>query len=133
MKRQEAPERFNKRRVGLGCEDLVCDYLKKRGVLIKDRNYKAHRGNEIDIVGMDRMGTWLCIEVKYRRNAGAGSPAESVDIRKQYAICRAFDHYRLYRKIPFEAPVRFDVVAVTGSDTSDIRWIKNAFDYCLRG
>ncbi len=74
-----------------------------------------------------RDGEYLVFfEVKYRKNADAGLPAEAVGTPKQRRICRTAKYY-LYRKHYGESvPVRFDVVAVCAER---VNWYQNAFDY----
>ena len=74
-----------------------------------------------------RDGEYLVFfEVKYRKNADAGFPAEAVGTVKQRKICRTAKYY-LYRKHYGESvPVRFDVIAVCAER---VNWYQNAFDY----
>ena len=118
---------MNKRSVGSVWEERACRFLEKHGIRIIDRNFKRYRGGEIDIVGRDTEGVWIVTEVKYRTAAGAGSAAQAVGERKIFNICRAFDLYRVYRRIGDDEPVRFDVIAFEGED--QVNWIRNAFDY----
>lgn len=57
-------------------EDLACEYLKKNGYKILERNYRI-RGGEIDIVAMDGE-TLVFVEVKTRWSHEYGPPAESM-------------------------------------------------------
>lgn len=73
-----------------------------------------------------RDGCLVFIEVKYRKNAGSGHPEEAVSFRKQAAISRVADYYRLRRGIGMDLPCRFDVIAIEGNK---LRHWKNAFPY----
>ena len=115
---------MNKRRIGEVYELKAAEYLKNKGIKITDRNFRSRSG-EIDLVGMDGK-TLVFIEVKYRKTASLGNPAEAVNISKQRTICRVSDYYRVCKKTPANTSVRYDVVAIEGLK---ITWYKNAFEY----
>ncbi len=115
---------MNKRRVGEIYERRAEAFLEVRGLRILCRNFRNRYG-EIDIVARDGETT-VFVEVKYRRDAGKGTPQEAVDYRKQRKICRVSDYYRMMHKMGDFSPVRFDVVAICGEEIS---WFRNAFDY----
>ncbi len=115
---------MNKRHVGTSYELLAAEYLKQQGLQIIDKNFRCRQG-EIDLIAYD--GTYyIFTEVKYRKTAEKGDPAEAVGYRKQIRICRAADFYRVSRHVPANTPVRFDVVAILDSQ---VTWYKNAFYY----
>lgn len=99
--------------VGRSGEALACRFLERTGYRIEARNWRCKLG-EIDIVA--RKGAELVIvEVRTRRDtARFGTPAESVDARKQARLRRIAQAYLLAHGWPDEAAVRFDVM--------DIRW-----------
>ena len=100
--------------------------MKKNGYEILKMNYSCRRG-EVDIVA--REGEYIVFtEVKYRRGAGQGMPAEAVDARKRRRLCMAALSFLNYIKAPVDTPVRFDVVSILGNE---ITVIKNAFDFEL--
>ena len=115
---------MNKREIGAAYEEAAAVFLEKNGVRILERNFRCRQG-EIDLIGRD--GEYLVFfEVKYRKNADAGLPAEAVGTPKQRRICRTAKYY-LYRKHYGESvPVRFDVIAVCAER---VNWYQNAFDY----
>ncbi|UHD18906.1 YraN family protein [Thiocapsa bogorovii] len=96
-------------------------YLKRRHLQPIARNHRCRFG-EIDLVMRDGE-TLVFVEVRYRRSDRFGSPAETVDRRKQQRLTAAASHY--LQAHPTVLPCRFDVVAVSGGDR--IEWIKNAF------
>lgn len=64
--------------LGAWGEELAAAHLKKHGWVILARNWRT-RGGELDIVGFDpRRNVIAAVEVKTRRTAKSGSPAESV-------------------------------------------------------
>lgn len=115
---------MNKRETGADREALAAEYLAARGMRVKERNFRSRQG-EIDIIGCHD-GYLVFVEVKYRRTAEFGSAPEAVDIRKQRRICRAADYYRYLHRLGDDHPVRYDVVAVQGTE---ICWIQNAFPH----
>ena len=86
-----------------------------------ERNYRCRRG-EIDLVMRDA-DTLVFVEVRFRASTRYGTPAETVDIRKQRKLAAAAAHYLQYN--PTNRLCRFDVVAVSGEH---IDWIRNAFN-----
>ena len=118
---------MNKRETGAQKEEEVCARLLSEGIVIREKNFRCRQG-EIDIIGCDG-DTLVFFEVKYRSGTRAGSAAEAVGYAKQRRICHVADYYRLLRHCAEDTPVRFDVVAIDGTE---INWIKNAFYYIPR-
>lgn len=113
--------RQNNREIG-GCqEQRAKEYLEAQGVKIIAQNFRCRSG-EIDLIGRDRKYL-IFIEVKYRKQESV-FPEEAVDYRKQRKICRVADYYRYRYHISADAPIRYDVVALT---EHEIRWYQNAF------
>ena len=118
---------MNNRKTGEANEDWAAVYLEQNGVRIIERNFRFHKVGEIDLIGID--GEYLVFfEVKYRKTARAGYAAEAVNYKKIRQICKVSNYYRMINRIPYETPIRFDVVAMDGKQ---INWIKNAFNYAL--
>lgn len=67
---------MTKQQTGNYGEEIACQYLKKNGYKILERNYRI-RGGEIDIVAKDGE-TLVFIEVKTRYSYEYGPPAESM-------------------------------------------------------
>lgn len=115
---------MNKRQVGAHYEQAAARYLEQQGYRIIESNFRCRYG-EIDLVA--REGAYLVfVEVKYRKDTGAGEPLEAVDYRKQRQISRTAFFYLLCRGYGEDTPCRFDVAAILGEE---MRVIKNAFDY----
>lgn len=112
--------------VGKRGEDEAVRFLKKNGYKIIERNYRCRHG-ELDIVAMD--GEIISfIEVKTRATDSFGTPAGSVDERKQRHITKASMTY-IAEKGLGEMPARFDVVSVEVSgDGFKTSVIKDAFE-----
>ncbi len=116
-------ERQNKRSLGTAYEKKAGAYLEAEGYEILEYNFRYSRG-EIDIIARDGDYLVFC-EVKYRKDLGAGHPAEAVDLRKQRKISRCALYYITIHQLE-DLPCRFDVVSIEGKK---IDLFKNAFDY----
>jgi putative endonuclease len=107
-------------------EESACNFLRKNGYKIVDRNYRTPQG-EIDIVA-GRKGIFLFVEVRTRSSSQFAEPWESVGHRKQKKLRQAAKMY-VQEKAIFNAEFRFDVISITLSDAvkPQIEWIQNAF------
>jgi putative endonuclease len=104
-------------------EDLASLLLEENSLLVLARNVRYPNG-EIDIVAVDG-ATTVFVEVKRRRDAALGAPAEAVTRTKRIRVVRAARRWLAAH--PSRArSVRFDVVAVLG-DPPALTWIKDAF------
>ncbi len=115
----------NNRKKGARKEMEAAAWLEGKGLQILERNYRCRKG-EIDLIAREG-GTYVFLEVKYRKGDGSGHPAEAVDVRKQKRVSGSALWY-LAEQGALEAPCRFDVIAVAGEE-GRIRWFRNAFDY----
>ena len=75
----------NRRQIGTKEEALAAAFLEKQGYQILERNFRCRLG-EIDLIARDG-STLVFVEVKYRKNADFGTPAEAVNRKKQLTIC----------------------------------------------
>jgi putative endonuclease len=107
--------------LGRDKERLAGDYLARQGLRPVARNHRCRFG-EIDLIMRDGQ-TLVFVEVRYRGSSRFGTPAETVDVRKQRRIAAAAaDYLRTSRSV---LPCRFDVVAIGAQD--QIQWLKDAF------
>jgi putative endonuclease len=109
---------------GIQGEDIAVDYLRRKGYVILDRNWRSGH-KEIDIIA--RHGDVVVfVEVKMRANDFYGRPEDAVTRQKMHRLVLAADAYIRYYAI--DAEVRFDVVSITGSVTKPyIRHYEGAF------
>ncbi len=112
----------NKRATGSRYEALAAAFLERQGLTILERNYRCRQG-EIDLIVRDGR-TLVFAEVKYRSSAASGEPAEAVTPAKQRRIREAAGYYLYSHRHGEDAPCRFDVVSILGSQ---IQWIRDAF------
>lgn len=107
-------------------EDLALARLETAGLALLARNYRCPPG-ELDLLLLEGE-TLVVAEVRYREGASHGSAAESVDGAKQRRIVRATQHFLQAHPAHRRRPLRFDVMAVTGSqEPPAVEWIKDAF------
>jgi putative endonuclease len=98
-----------RRRTGVTGEDVVAAWYGARGYELLERNWRVRQG-EIDVI-CRRGGTVVFCEVKTRRGAGFGAPAEAVTASKQQRL-------RLLARLWLSAgnvrarELRFDVASV---------------------
>lgn len=100
---------MNRRQDGSQGEEIVVDFLKKKGYNIKTCNYFSKTG-EIDIIAEIR-DIIVFIEVKARRNQNYGRPSEAVTPAKLKRIERTALWYMSANKL-HHRPARIDVVEV---------------------
>lgn len=67
------------------------------------------------------------IEVRYRRSTTFTPAALSVDSRKQRKIVRTAALFSARHRAYNSHVMRFDVVAVEGTDSPAVTWIRDAF------
>lgn len=107
-------------------EIVACDFLRKNGYTILEKNYKCALG-EIDAVAK-RKRRLSFIEIKTRTGTQFGTPQEAVDARKQGKLLKLAAWYLKEKKIT-DVPVSFDVVSVVWKDgqAPEVRLIADAF------
>lgn len=116
---------MNKRALGKRYEEKACRYLESKGMKMVEKNFRCRQG-EIDLIGLHE-GYLVFVEVKYRAE-NAGHAAEAVTEAKQRKICRTADYYRYRHRIGEDRAMRYDVVAMQGTENNlRIVWYKNAF------
>ncbi|SFN04733.1 putative endonuclease [Izhakiella capsodis] len=108
---------------GQQCEQQARRWLEQAGLRFIAANVRF-RGGELDLIMRDE-DTLVFVEVRYRRNDYFGGAAASVTRSKQRKLQHAAACWLADSGARFKnAPCRFDVVAVTGSQT---QWLRNAF------
>ena len=111
--------------LGSGGERAAADYLRERGYIVLERNFRC-RGGEIDIIALDG-GVLVFVEVKVRRTLSRGAPIEAVTPVKQARVRRAAQEYLTFCGRVF-ARIRFDVISVMKTaKTTDITHLKASF------
>ena len=84
-------------------------FLRDLRYRIVARNFRCRAG-EIDLVALDGP-VLVFVEVRSRRSDRAGTPLESVDVRKQEQVARVARHFLAMRGLG-DREARFDVVGI---------------------
>ncbi|MEO7478755.1 MAG: YraN family protein [Lysobacteraceae bacterium] len=117
----------DRRAEGTDWELAARRHLEAAGLRLIVANQR-YRAGELDLVMRDGDAI-VFVEVRYRRSAGFGGSALSVDAKKQRKLVLAAHYFLAEHADLARHPCRFDVVAVDGSaDAPRIEWIRNAFD-----
>ncbi len=106
-------------------EEIAARMLVGKGYTIVARDWKD-KHKDLDIVALYD-NTLVIVEVKTRRNNDFRSPEQAVDYRKIKNITLAAN--RFVKSKCIDMPIRFDIVAVTGTDDNNctIEHIEDAF------
>lgn len=115
-----------RRAIGDEAEQLVVEYLTRRGWTVRDRNVVCRYG-ELDVVA--EQGTTLAfVEVRMRSTSVWGEPSESVMRKKQQRVVKAAAEY-CQRERLFARVIRFDVASVVGRGRAgSLEYIEDAFE-----
>ena len=116
---------MNTKKRGNKGEDAAISYLKNKGYIILERNFRILRG-EIDVIAVDKK-TLVFVEVKSGSSSAFGPPETWVTPYKQRQLGRLASAFLQTREI-VNIDCRFDVVAITfKNNRSKIHHIENAF------
>jgi len=114
------------RHSGNQAEKLAREHMIAAGLRCIASNYRCRFG-ELDLV-MEDAATLVITEVRYRAAAVPATAVETVNRKKCRKIALATLHFLQRYKQSSHRPVRFDVVALSGSlDSPQIEWIRDAF------
>lgn len=115
------------KKIGLIGEQLSANYLREKGYLILDRNYRSRLG-ELDIVAK-KDNLIIFVEVKTRTSDMFGCPSEAVNYKKQQTIYKLSQQYIMIKNLYHDYWIyRFDVIEVKITDKKyKINHILNAF------
>jgi len=115
---------------GMLGEEAAVKALEKQGYKIIERNYRTKMG-EIDIIAKDSEYTCF-VEVRLRKTNDFGTPADTIDERKQQKIIKTAQMYAVKNDI-YDMPMRFDAVLINAKVQNGklvdkkVEIIKNAF------
>jgi putative endonuclease len=124
----------HRRELGVTGESAVIAHYIEKGYTILERNWRAGRYAEIDLIARDRRGTLIFVEVKTRivekhEFGFVDHGFNAIHSRKRRKILTAGRSYAAHHANPF-TPCRFDVVVVEftkGSDEPRLIHIPDAF------
>ncbi len=104
-------------------EDLAENYLKKRGYIIVERNFRCRLG-ELDIIALDG-AELVFIEVKTRKSRSYGLPCEAVNAEKLRHLKRTAAYYTAVASEE-KRDARLDVIEIlTDGERTFLRHIEN--------
>ena len=90
-------------------EDIACDYLRKKGYKIIERNFRK-KYEEIDIVATFD-STLVFIEVKTRKSEAYGTPFEGISPFKIHHLVQLAQFYKMtHKNLPDD--MRIDAIGV---------------------
>lgn len=107
---------------GARAEQQAEQYLTRKGLIPVARNFLC-KGGEIDLI-MAHGHHLVFVEVRFRKSAAFGGAVASITASKQRKIITAAQNFLMENKKYSHSPCRFDVIAITGTQTE---WIQNAF------
>ena len=97
-------------KVGQMGEDLAVKFLKKKGYKIIERNFRADRFGEIDIIARNK-NELVFVEVKTKTDEQFGSAEEEFTYQKKKKMYRAIQNY-LFKKYLKNCEWRADLIAI---------------------
>lgn len=109
-------------------EKIAAQYLVAQGLQLIALNYQCKLG-EIDLI-MRTRSELVFVEVRYRRSIAYGTPAETVDSRKQRKLLRTAQYYLKTMHLTNHVSCRFDVLGLSpGIADGELcfDWVPHAF------
>ena len=129
MSKQRHMARHNE--MGKWGEDVVAAYLRQKGYVIRERDWRSGK-RDIDIIALtpDSL-TVVFVEVKTRLPDSVTAPEDAVDAVKIRNLCVAADNY--VKMYGVEEELRFDIITVVGTRGCEprIEHIEDAFNPLL--
>ncbi|MES9992907.1 MAG: YraN family protein [Candidatus Thiodiazotropha sp.] len=107
---------------GQQAEQQALSYLQSHGLKLVERNFRCKTG-ELDLV-MREADTLVFVEVRYRQRNDFGHALETVTRSKQRKLLATANRYLQVKRL--DTACRFDIIALNGSGSAPIEWIKNA-------
>lgn len=105
-------------------ESKACEYLKKNGYKIIERNFRKGYG-EIDIIAIEN-DTLVFVEVKTRTSDFFGEPFESINYYKLRSLIKTAEFYKMINpNLPKNLRIDAISVKITNRVINEIKHIKN--------
>lgn len=121
------------KQIGILGEKITCNYLRKKGYRILDKNYSPHhisgpKRGEIDVVAR-KDGVISFLEVKTLRDpASLIAPEAKVNYQKKKKITKTAESWLVKQKISLDSKWQIDVISIIidlNSKKAKIRHFKN--------
>lgn len=108
-------------------ESLAAKALRRSGLKVLYRNYRAPKGGEVDLVCREGQDL-VFVEVKTRRSLDFGRPVDAVDAKKQVLLTKGALSWLRELNHP-DVKFRFDVVEVLLEDDKppQVTHLRNVF------
>lgn len=111
--------------LGRKSEDLAADFLKGKGYLLHERNFRSPWG-EIDIIAQDK-DFLVFVEVRSLSSDYLHQPDDTITKTKKRKLVKSAQYYFLKKNLP-ESFSRFDVISIHYRDSQPhITHYTNAF------
>jgi putative endonuclease len=107
-------------------EDAALEMLLARGLILRDRNWRAGK-KEIDLI-MENSSAVHFIEVRTRTVPGLLSPAETINSKKTRNVISAASYYMKKMGITKEAVFDFVSVEIDKTGLFFVEYIENAYN-----
>lgn len=111
------------KKIGSKGEEIACNYLKKLGWKILEKNFRYSKYAEIDIIAKET-NTIVFVEVKTRTTSNFGHPLEAINTKKINNIYKAALSYLQSTQERYEN-YRIDIISILGNSNPKIEHIKN--------
>jgi len=111
-------------------EDKACEFLRKNGYKIIERNFRKGYG-EIDIVAIHSsagsgQAVLVFVEVKTRTSNSFGNPLEAITPWKLKSLIKTAQYYKMiHPKLPDSLRIDAISVILSGNDVQSIELTKN--------
>ena len=103
-------------------EDLACEFFRKKGYKIIERNFRKGYG-EIDIVCLKNK-TLIFVEVKTRTSTSYGTPIEAISYYKLKSLIKTAEFYsHLHPELP--NALRIDAISVMLDANREVSYIEH--------
>ncbi|HQO41107.1 MAG TPA: YraN family protein [Spirochaetota bacterium] len=104
-------------------EDTACAFLEEKGFDILERNYRAGKIGELDIIAQ-RGDLVVIAEVKSRRTAAFGGGIYSITQNKKRTLRRCADHFLVNNPLLYSKQItfRFDLILV---ENNSVEWVED--------
>ncbi|HBB76105.1 MAG: hypothetical protein A2186_03790 [Candidatus Levybacteria bacterium RIFOXYA1_FULL_41_10] len=106
-------------------ENIACEFLKKKGYKIIERNFRKGYG-EIDIIAI-KDKTLVFVEVKTRTSNAYGTPFEAISYFKLKSLVKTAQFYKVLNpRLPDS--LRIDAISVLldkSKDTTNVEHMEN--------
>jgi len=111
---------MNKHKIGASGESRAISYLKNKGYVVLEKNYRPPSiRSEVDII-CEKKGVVVFVEVKKRYGDKFGTPIDAVNLEKTKKIMNVAQRYLNARGLSEKCEARFDIIGIEGDKLTHI-------------